>query len=341
MFLSIIIPVYNSQRYLRTCLDSLRRQTFQDFEVILIDDCSTDDSGTICKEYCSLDHRFLYITNQSNIGTAASRNVGLNVARGTYITFFDNDDWCDDPFAFELLFSQIEADDYPDIICYETKNYWEYSEALEEPNNIRRHAEICRYTTFEERARYLIENGAYYSAVWSKTVKRELIESFSILFPKGRRNEDTAWSLELLYHANSVSWLDSPFYVWRRNSLGSQSSRDVSFSQLRDIAWIINNHIEHPPSGISPERCLIGNQFISYIYVIALSYIYLITINKQDVTDYQMICESLFQWKHLLDYCWDKRVKLARLAASTIGIKLTARMLSLVMLREKKMIRSR
>ena len=341
MFLSIIVPVYNSRQYLRTCLDSLRRQTFQDFEVLLIDDCSTDDSGAICREYCRLDQRFLYLKNEANIGTAASRNVGIKAARGTYITFFDNDDWCDDPFAFENLSAQIESDAYPDVVCYETKNYWENTDSLEEPRKPDRHLEITSLETVEERLRYLLKNGAYYSAVWSKTIKRELVNSCDILFPEGRRNEDTAWSLELLYHVDSISWFDKPFYIWRRNSFGSQSSRDVSFSQLRDVTWLINYHIERPPSSTSPERRLIGYQFISYIYVIALSYIYLITINKQDEPFYKEICESLFQRKNLLDYCWDKRVKLARLAASTIGIKLTARILSLVMLREKKMIRSR
>lgn len=310
--------------------------------MILIDDCSTDDSGAICREYCRLDQRFLYLKNEANIGTAASRNVGIKAARGTYITFFDNDDWCDDPFAFEKLSSQVKDDCFPDVVCYETKNYWGRSETLEEPKKIARHAEICNCNSFEERVEYLLKNGVYYSAVWSKTVKRAFIESFGILFPEGRRNEDTAWSLKLLYYANSITWLDSTYYVWRRNSSGSQSSGDISFSEFRDITLIIQAHLSCSQNrDIARNRWLLASHFVAYIYIIALSYINLVAPEKQDEAEYEAICDFLFEQSPLLNFHWNTKVNLIRRVTGVIGIRRTAYILSLAMRSEKVMIRCR
>lgn len=102
-FFSIIIPVYNSEKYLSECLDSIKRQTFTDYEVILVDDGSSDSSLSICEAYNCDDPRFIAI-HQTNAGTSAARNTGLRHANGQYITFIDNDDcWvCAD--ALQSLF---------------------------------------------------------------------------------------------------------------------------------------------------------------------------------------------------------------------------------------------
>ena len=90
-FFSIIIPVYNSQKYLKSCLDSVLRQKFNDYEIILVDDCSTDQSKKICKSY-EKDNKFQVYRNSKQIGAGLSRNVGLKLSRGKYIIFLDSDD---------------------------------------------------------------------------------------------------------------------------------------------------------------------------------------------------------------------------------------------------------
>lgn len=98
MKISIIIPVYNSTLYLKQCVESILAQTYHNFEILLVDDGSTDDSPMICDEYAKKDDRIVTIHKQ-NGGTSDARNVGLEKASGDYITFMDNDDYWSDPDA--------------------------------------------------------------------------------------------------------------------------------------------------------------------------------------------------------------------------------------------------
>lgn len=100
-FISIIIPVYNAEQYLVQCLDSIRIQSYSDFEVILIDDGSTDNSGKICNNYEELDKRFHSI-HQKNSGVAAARNTGIAISKGEYVTFIDSDDWIDPDYLYSF-----------------------------------------------------------------------------------------------------------------------------------------------------------------------------------------------------------------------------------------------
>ena len=90
--ISIIVPVYNTEAYLRRCLESILTQTFTDFECILIDDGSLDNCPMICDEYATKDNRIIVI-HQKNSGVSIARNIGLNVAKGEWINFVDSDDW--------------------------------------------------------------------------------------------------------------------------------------------------------------------------------------------------------------------------------------------------------
>ena len=106
--LSVIVPVYNTEKYLRDCIDSILAQTFTDFELILVDDGSTDNSGPICDEYCQLDGR-IRVIHQKNGGVTVARKRGVEVSSGEYVTFVDSDDWIDRT-AFEEVLGFQDAD---------------------------------------------------------------------------------------------------------------------------------------------------------------------------------------------------------------------------------------
>lgn len=112
--ISVIIPVYNVESYLKRCLDSVINQSYQDLEIILIDDGSTDNSSKICDEYASNDPRVIVIHKQ-NAGQAAARNDGINIAKGEYIAFVDSDDWIELDM-YELLMQAI-IDTKADIVA--------------------------------------------------------------------------------------------------------------------------------------------------------------------------------------------------------------------------------
>ena len=121
--ISIIIPVYNVENYLHVCLNSVLKQTYQDFEIICIDDASTDSSLEILKYFEKKDSRIKVLKNDSNKGQGYSRNRGLELAQGKYISFLDGDDWLS-PDAFEILIQKAEQDNL-DLLMFKNIVYYE------------------------------------------------------------------------------------------------------------------------------------------------------------------------------------------------------------------------
>lgn len=115
IYVSVIVPIFNTSRYLRKCLDSLAHQTLTAIEFILVDDGSTDDSGKICDEYASKDSRFRVI-HQSNGGSAVARQTGLDAARGEYTIVCDSDDWVE-PDMYEKLYRKAVETDADMVLC--------------------------------------------------------------------------------------------------------------------------------------------------------------------------------------------------------------------------------
>lgn len=112
--ISIIVPVYNVEKYLARCIDSILEQTFSDFECLLIDDGSPDCSGALCDEYAHKDNR-IHVIHQKNAGVSAARNRGLDAARGEWICFVDSDDWCAKDMLSLLYGAAFEND--ADVVC--------------------------------------------------------------------------------------------------------------------------------------------------------------------------------------------------------------------------------
>src|SRR5690625_1367019 len=113
--ISIIVPVYNLEDYLHKCIDSILAQTFTNFELILVNDGSTDRSSEICEEYASIDHR-IRVIHKKNGGVASSRNAGLEVAKGEYIGFVDNDDYINE-YMFETLYNNARTYSSDILFC--------------------------------------------------------------------------------------------------------------------------------------------------------------------------------------------------------------------------------
>jgi len=122
---SIIVPVYNTEKYIRQCLDSILNQTYQNFECLLINDGSSDNSADICREYVAKDARFRYFEKE-NGGVSSARNLGMERSGGAYITFIDSDDWLEND-ALQLLHGALKKENADISIgrynCYDESRY--------------------------------------------------------------------------------------------------------------------------------------------------------------------------------------------------------------------------
>lgn len=205
---SVIVPVYNVEKYLRQCLDSILAQTFTDFELLLIDDGSPDTSGTICDEYASRDPR-VRVFHQPNSGVSAARNVGIEQSKGELICFVDSDDWVEPNYCQTIVDSIGDAemlifgtaDVYPD-----GSRIIRYSGALPQQGK----------EGIEESVRMLMDNKTkadIFAAPWNKAFKSEIIKKENIRFVEGLfLYEDEVFCFEVISKSAKLSITDSLIY---------------------------------------------------------------------------------------------------------------------------------
>lgn len=231
--ISIIIPVYNAEKYLRQCLDSIINQTYTNFEVLLVNDGSTDSSGMICQEYVENDSRFRYFEKE-NGGASSARNLGLERSGGAYITFIDSDDWVT-PEYLEVLYTTLKENDVDISIS---------SFQLFEPDGIHyilvysSQAEttllnVGKKTRFEfleifPKLGYLIHD--FYN-VSQKLFKRELLctdfRNIDLLFDERIQfSEDLDFFFRLYLRASSVFYVKEMTYIYRKHGMSSTANYD-------------------------------------------------------------------------------------------------------------------
>lgn len=203
---SIVIPVFNVERHLRQCLDSVLRQTLKEWECICIDDGSPDGSGAILDEYGNRDARFKII-HQRNRGVSAARNLGIKLASAPYLTFIDSDDWVEDDALESLLSAMKEscADMVMCSICIHQENHQEVSmETPYPPSGNMRDEYAVTEKSFSGAA--LVD-----VSIWAKLFSAETIRAHQIHFaPELKVSEDMEFSTRMLCHSRRVSIIRKP-----------------------------------------------------------------------------------------------------------------------------------
>ena len=203
--LSVIVPVYNVEPYLKQCIESIIHQTYTYLEIILVDDGSTDNSGTICDTYASQDSR-IKVIHQHNGGLSAARNRGIDEATGDYIAFVDSDDFLD-LTMYSVLVDALEQHQLDIIEC----NAFRYKSE----NNIKSYkndGELVIYN-HDEALKLSLCDG--FTAAWNKLYKRSVIDT--VRFPIGRKFEDSATSYLIMHNAQKIGHIDTCLYYYRLN----------------------------------------------------------------------------------------------------------------------------
>lgn len=210
--ISVIIPVYNVEKYLRRCLDSVIAQTYQNLEIICVDDGSIDDSEKICDQYAVRDAR-IKVIHQENQGLSAARNRGLDAAEGEYIAFVDSDDYILEGMYKKMLDKLL---DYSVDLCVCQWQY-EFSDGRQVVKKKNIDPTIYGCKTSLEFARFLYrgnyENGVVVAA-WNKLYRRALLDKIRF---EGRIHEDEAFCGRIMAKNISVYVMEEQFYVYAQN----------------------------------------------------------------------------------------------------------------------------
>lgn len=201
--ISIIVPVYNVEKYLDRCVESIVNQTYNNLEIILIDDGSPDNCPVMCDNWAKKDSR-IKVIHKENGGLSDARNVGLDVATGKYIAFVDSDDWIDAQM-YQALYESI-INTKSDIASCGAKRVWldgrPTCELIKEAND-------CVLER-ENAMKALISSNGLIQVVWNKLYKRNVVEG--ILYPVGLIHEDEFWSWRVISRANRIVVLKESFY---------------------------------------------------------------------------------------------------------------------------------
>ena len=238
--ISVIVPVYNVEKYLRRCLDSILVQTYSNIEILLIDDGSTDQSGKICDEFAKLDSR-VRVFHKENGGVSTARNLGIEQAKGEYITFIDSDDYADEELI-SYLYGLIKYANAEISICCANTEILVCAADLYNEETIKFYAgtndgkkEVL--TVHESIKRLLYEQGFFVSP-WAKLYKKLLF--LGIKYPEGKLYEDTAATYKLILKAERVAYGRSCKYTYcvRNNSItrSTFSPRQLDLVEAADSA---------------------------------------------------------------------------------------------------------
>lgn len=209
IIVSIIVPVYNSENYIEKCIESILKQTFINFELILINDGSEDKSLSICRYYERLDSR-IRVISQKNMGVSKTRQEGLKLARGPYITFIDADDMIE-PKYLEVLYKAIKDGDV-NVVCCNSKDSSPFNENI----YIKRDEYI---TESDVLLKSYFEKKRYAYCIWAKLFKKEDLEK--IIFPEMKYSEDAYVVQTIFSNVSAVKLLKYQGYYYRDNPNGA------------------------------------------------------------------------------------------------------------------------
>ena len=245
---SIIMPVYNVEKYIRKSLESLVNQTYKNLEIICVNDKSTDSSLAILQEYSSKDSRFVIIDQEENKGPGAARNIAIEKATGDYISFVDSDDWMELD-AFEQIVEALKGYNYPKILQFDFKEVYENSDLV-------RYYDFCGKV--KRKDKYDIRRNNYYNwkvfkekffariipACWNRVYSRDFLLENNIKFTCDEYGEDSAFTYRALLCDVNIYYLNKYLYnYYKRNTVGRYYTND-RISSLEYLK-VLTAHIEN------------------------------------------------------------------------------------------------
>ena len=314
MKFSIIIPAYNVADYLENCVESILKQAYDNYEIIIVDDGSTDETGKVADELLRQSKK-INVVHQSNGGASKARNTGMSRATGDYILFLDGDDFWSDSRFLKQIASELTVE-LVDVIIFGYSYYYD-NEIKESP--------IFRLKDLGEATNFGLFNGPN----WNKCISKELINK-GLSFPEDLVSEDSLYCSSIMKMMKSFSVITSTQYMYRQNRAGSLTNV-VKERNVLDTLEGLSRGLSDEKSLSEVKRKALNTYFtISYISILPYAKPYLFN---------QEIRNLLIQYKYLLrnsSHIKNKSFKMTGIFASIFGINISTRLFSYLLKFYKK-----
>lgn len=316
-FISVIIPVYNVEKYLRDCIESVLQQSFSDIEIILVEDGSPDDSPKICDEYSKKDGR-VKVIHKENGGLSDARNVGIDMATGKYIMFLDSDDYWSGSDCLCGLTSNLRAREC-DVLVHGCVDY----SCVTGKETISRmgydHQTIASKSK-KEVLEYFFSSGKFPGSAWITVTRREFLVKNNLYFQKGIKAEDIDWLLNVFLHADKFSSIDDCLYIYRKYRNDSITGT-ANLKSINDILWSVNKWL----SIIKKDEYLYikdyVNSHLAYQYFTAI-----VIYNKLASSDKRKVKELMLEQKPIFENLKNNKVKAAAFIYNFLGLGISSKL---------------
>lgn len=307
---SIVVPVYNVEKFLEQCVDSFIDQIFTDWEMILVDDGSPDSSGEICDRYAQKDKR-IKVIHQENMGLPGARNAGAKESTGEYLFFFDSDDYMKNSECLEIIAEQLNQQ-HQDMLVFPYELWYEKTNRVKKSNWITEKTDDkkCEVYSTSSMLALLFQNHCFEISAWSRVVKRKLLIQNKISFDENVRvGEDFEWTFQLYEAEPTVGYVSCAILVHRIREGSLTGERNPK-------GWESRYRLMKKWKPVLEEK---SNQmllsFLAYQYYLALGDIHNISDTKVRKEAYTQIN----QYKDIMKYGTGKRCLLCKIAVKCLG----------------------
>lgn len=252
---SVIIPIYNAEKYIKQCIESVRIQTYSNLELICINDSSTDNSISIIQKLSQKDQRILIIQNKVNKGLSYSRNIGIQHSHGEYILFLDSDDVLIENAIEKLLYEFSTCDSKVEIVMAShaewdgiqitRKRIYPLSIYINDQNN---------YTIIES-----LLSGKWYNSSWNKLFRRKIFEKYHLKFKEGVLHEDAILNYQMALQINAIKVIPEILYLYRTNNNQSIIHKPYNILSQHFISYLKEEYIIIQKYNLEKNRIISRN----------------------------------------------------------------------------------
>ena len=319
LLFSIIIPVYRVENYVRECVESVLRQSFHEFEIVLVDDGSPDNCPAICDEYANNYPCMIKVLHKENGGLSDARNRGTEAACGEYIIYLDSDDYWDSTSLLEDLAKEIEARNAPDLILYQGKKLFESTGNI--VNDPCFDVNIINSSGKKEIIKYLINSQSYSMSACTKALNKDFLIKAGIKFEKGLLGEDLDWYFQVIFNAQTICAISNCCYVYRiRNgSITTSFSIKNENDQIKIIRRWKKKVMEAPITDEDKKPYL---AILSYAYMVAL-----LNYAQLNEKDRKSVFAELNAERDILSFADNKKSRITYAVTRVFGLRITSHLL--------------
>ncbi len=315
MLISLIIPVYNAEKYLKETLNSVIEQNFVDYEVILVDDGSTDNSGYLCDQFAAV-HQNISVIHKKNGGQSSARNMGIRASKGEFLAFLDSDDLLCDKDAFASLSKRMVVN--TDIVLFRYYKYYS-PDSISDCGISMSGLDNCdKKGVLHE----LVKRDAFFCSCWSKCVRRSLIIDNNLYFDENLSCEDMDWYFSVIEKAHYIEVVDKPLVYYRQRL----NSVTASFNQKSIDGFIYTvEKWEKIFHGIDDSE--LKETLLSALAKLYCNLLISFSRHQKELQDQR---ERIFNLRYLLKYNLNPRTKKIWLCENVFGIRLTCSLIGIL-----------